>query len=260
MPDAALLRLQRYLYDTAFASYATVTIGPFTAFFHPENPLRFLNYAIPAIPKPAGAETTLPRVIDEFRRRDRLPRFEFIEGYAPDLAPELQRFGFLVEGRLHLMTAEPANLAARSAVPGLQVVRLTEESPGDLIAAYRSVGARGFGTGDESDPAPETIEGTRRSIARGMGALLATLDGQPAGVGSFTQPRDGLSEVAGIATLPEFRRRGIAGAVTAEALRMLFEEGVTLAMLTAADERAGRVYERVGFRPRTTMLHMAMPE
>ena len=63
-----------------------------------------------------------------------------------------------------------------------------------------------------------------------------------------------LAEVAGIATLEPFRRRGVASVLTSEAVRTAFVQGVAVALLTAADEHAGRVYERIGFRPYATLL------
>jgi predicted GNAT family acetyltransferase len=85
-------------------------------------------------------------------------------------------------------------------------------------------------------------------------AFLARLDGRPVGAGLYTTPFDGLTEVTGLATSKPFRRRGIATALTALAVQTAFEQGVEAVYLTAADERAGRVYERVGFRRFVTML------
>ena len=75
----------------------------------------------------------------------------------------------------------------------------------------------------------------------------------------FNPPRDGLAELVGIATLEPLRRRGVATAVTARLARVAFEQGVTAAFLTAADEGAGRVYERAGFRRVGTMLAYIEP-
>jgi ribosomal protein S18 acetylase RimI-like enzyme len=65
---------------------------------------------------------------------------------------------------------------------------------------------------------------------------------------------DGLAEVAGIATLEPFRRRGVASVLTSEAVHTAFLQGVEVALLTAADEHAGHLYERIGFRPYATLL------
>ena len=70
----------------------------------------------------------------------------------------------------------------------------------------------------------------------------------------YTAPFDGLAEVLGLATLEPFRRRGIATALTATAVQSALEQGVEVVCLTAADERAERVYARVGFARFATML------
>ena len=65
----------------------------------------------------------------------------------------------------------------------------------------------------------------------------------------FLDPQDGLTELVGICTLESHRRRGLAGALTHAALRAAFARGVSVAFLSAADARAGRVYEAAGFTP-----------
>jgi predicted GNAT family acetyltransferase len=66
-------------------------------------------------------------------------------------------------------------------------------------------------------------------------------------VGSY-QPVGETAEVLGVATLPEARRRGLAGAVTALLARHALERGVRNLLLSAQDDDVARVYERVGFR------------
>ncbi|MCB9134961.1 MAG: hypothetical protein H6636_06020 [Anaerolineales bacterium] len=58
---------------------------------------------------------------------------------------------------------------------------------------------------------------------------------------------DGIAEIAGGATLFAFRRCGIGAAITGHAVQVALGQGVAVAFLTAMDERAGRVYMRVGF-------------
>jgi predicted GNAT family acetyltransferase len=91
-------------------------------------------------------------------------------------------------------------------------------------------------------------------LRRGGLAFLARLDGKPAGVASCTPPLDGLTELTGIATLPPFRGIGIAAAITAAAAQAAFACGVEAAFLTAGDDRAGRVYQKVGFLPHAMAL------
>jgi predicted GNAT family acetyltransferase len=104
------------------------------------------------------------------------------------------------------------------------------------------------------DETRATQPDTGKQIERQRWTLLRRIAGQPVSAAAFTAPIDGLIELVGIATLPDFRRRGIATALTDYALRVAFASGVELACLSAADANAGRVYERVGFRSLATML------
>jgi ribosomal protein S18 acetylase RimI-like enzyme len=54
--------------------------------------------------------------------------------------------------------------------------------------------------------------------------------------------------LSGIGVLAPFRRRGIAGALTTFASAWLFGAGATLLHLDPHDDRAARVYQRLGFR------------
>ena len=82
----------------------------------------------------------------------------------------------------------------------------------------------------------------------GLQTFAAQLEGQIVGGGSLTQSYDGLSELAGVGTLEALRGRGVAAAVCAKAVETAFAQGIDLVFLTAGDERAGRVYARVGFQ------------
>ena len=57
-----------------------------------------------------------------------------------------------------------------------------------------------------------------------------------------------VAEIAGVATLPVARRRGLGAAVTAALARELRAAGTDLIFLSAGSEEIARVYLRVGFR------------
>ena len=57
-----------------------------------------------------------------------------------------------------------------------------------------------------------------------------------------------VAEIAGVATLPVARRRGLGAAVTAAMARSLRAAGTDLVFLSAGSEEIARVYLRVGFR------------
>ena len=61
----------------------------------------------------------------------------------------------------------------------------------------------------------------------------------------------------GISTLPQYRRQGFAAYLTAAMAQSAFAHGATLVFLCAVSEEAGRVYQRVGFRPCGSLVEYA---
>jgi GNAT superfamily N-acetyltransferase len=249
---APLGRLQAYLRKSAQRQYESVTLLPFTLFFHPTDALTFFNYAIPDEPPSDDLAAPLAALRSEFAARGRCARFEFVEEYAPRLAPALRAAGFAEEARQALMVCTAATYSPAPDVPGLTLTELTGASTPDEVQTFLTCQRRGFDPHDAGPPEGD-VEHFLRTVGAGR-AFVAWLDGQPVGAGVYTAPFDGVTEVAGLATLEPFRRRGIATALTALAVRRALEQGVEVACLTAADDRAGRVYERVGFARCATML------
>lgn len=76
--------------------------------------------------------------------------------------------------------------------------------------------------------------------------MLATLNEQPAGALAF-QVRDGVAGVFHVATLPQWRRRGVAYAMVGQSLRMARDLGANVAALTSS-AMAIPLYRSLGFR------------
>ncbi len=249
---APIARLQAYLRYSAQRQYESIPVPPFTLFFHPSDVLTYFNYAIPDGPSFEDLAAPLAALRREFDARGRLPRFEFVEEYVPQLAPALRSAGFVEEARQALMVCTAETYLPAPDVPGLTISELTGASTPDEVQTFLTCQRRGFDLHDAGPPEGD-VEHFLGTIGAGR-AFVAWLGEQPVGAGVYTAPFDGVTEVAGLATLEPFRRRGIATALTALAVRRALEQGVEIACLTAADERAGRVYERVGFVRHATML------
>src|SRR5689334_265062 len=99
----AIERLQSYLRESARQRYESVTVPPFTLFFHPVSDLIHWNYAIPDQSAGGDLDTSLAAMRAKFAARQRLPRVEFIEEFAPHLATVLRASGFMEELRIPLM-------------------------------------------------------------------------------------------------------------------------------------------------------------
>lgn len=246
--------LQGYLRKAAAQTHDVAAVPPFVLFFNPNDALRFYNYGVPTEPVGDISPETVMALRAEFARRERLLRFEFIEQYAPDLGAALAAAGLVEEGRNPLMVCTPESFRPAADIPGLEIRQLTPESPRSDLAAFISVQGRSFGEEERVDPTGAQVEDLRRRSGQGSCYFLGLLDGQPVATGAYTAPLDGFTELVGIATLAEYRRRGIASALTAAMTQDAFRAGVRVAFLGAADERAGRVYEQVGFQPYATAL------
>jgi len=250
-------RLQAYLRHIAHRQYDTVSVPPFTLFFHPTDTLVYFNYAIPDEPTPSAPGNDLRQPLSTLRAtfaaRGRQPRFEFIQEFAPNLAPVLRAAGFAEQARQQLMICTPGTYCTVPAIAGLTITPLTGNSPLADAQDFLTTQRQGFDPADPTVATEQQAEQWLRELQTNT-PLLARLDGRPVGAGMFTQPFDTITEIVGIATLRPFRRRGVGTAITARAVQVAFIQGATIACLTAADERAGRLYQRVGFLPYATML------
>ena len=244
----AIERIQAQLRYSAHQNYEAVALPPFTLFFNPDDASPYANYAIPDAPVGGDLRKPLTALRTTFAARQRRPRFEFIDVYAPDLPAALAAHGFLAEPPTYLMVCTPTTFRPAPEVPGLTVARLAEDAPVPELQEVLSALSQAFGT---SPPAyvSEAEAVQHRQRYAGLQTFAARLDGRIVAAGSLTQPDGGLTELAGVGTLAGYRGRGVAAAVCAQAVATAFAQGLEAVFLTAGDARAGRVYARVGFQP-----------
>lgn len=259
-------RLETYMRRAAMLGREVVETPPFVCLFNPRDALRFFNYAKPLAPvcaerfcaEPFGAE---PAALSEplaalraaFRARARMPRFEFIEEYAPGLGPALTAAGFSLEARYPLLVCTPDALRPGPPIPGLTITVLAPGSPAEELLACLTVQQQSFRELFGDPPTLADVDDLRQNLTE-EGAFLARMDGIPVGAMMHTTPLDGLAELTGGTTLEAYRRRGIGAAMVVAAAAATFERGVEIAFLTAADEHASRVFQRTGFTWYATAL------
>ncbi len=218
-------------------------VGPFVALFHPSDPAPWFNYAMPIAPLDdvdgtLAALAELQTVFDQQRRR---LRFEWTQVLWPTLPGLLQQIGLLPESVSPQMICTPASWRPFAA-PGVGVRLL---APADRLSDYKILTNLGFGRIAEASP--DEVAELRHALATGWLYGLAELDGRWAGVGGF-KALDGLTEIVGVATHPQLRRRGVAATLTSFLAAQHFAQAGTLAFLFAADTRAQAAYAKVGFR------------
>jgi ribosomal protein S18 acetylase RimI-like enzyme len=259
-----LAQLQDYLRQLARERHDVVPCPPLcTAFFHISDSDTESNYAIPD--PPAGASPTsndlqisLRFLQAECTGRNRSPRLQFIEDLYIDLPPLLRSTGWVEQERSPLMIWSSSGTRPTPPVPGLSIATLSADSTIEEIREGLDTNAAGFDLSIQ----PASVEEAdvfRQGLIRSC-AFTAHLGLQPVGAGMFTTiSEEGVTELVGITTLAPFRRRGIAASLTAHMTAAALAHGAKIVFLTAANEQAGRVYARVGFRFEATKV-IYMPE
>lgn len=221
-----------------------------------------------ARPRPGATEAATLAEVTAVRERQRelgLPEaFEWVHEHQPSLLAVARSAGLTVlEAPLMLLEAE--RLPDPGTLSDVPMRVLDPDDPGFAadIALRRAVAAVGFAHGGTArgdagpaerdaalarldvdaldEEAARVADGRRVSVLAGTPADGALASGMAMRVGD-------VAEIAGVATLPSARRRGLGAAVTATLARELRAAGTDLIFLSAGSEDIARVYLRVGFR------------
>lgn len=254
LSTADLAALQQYLRRTAAHQRKVVMCGPFRLHVDTVSPSPVLNYAIPedgASPSP-GDVTALLRA---FRALELTPALEYLPALSPEAEAPLVAAGLGIHARIPVMTLPSTALVDIPPPAGVGIVTADARTLDATLARIFTVQVAAFG--DLMPRAVERgeIERMRRTASEGAVAFAYT-GGEIIAGGVALAVRDGFSELAGIGVDAEHRGRGVAGALTAVLARAAVAQGARTAFLTPADEAAGRVYTRAGFRVVGEMLHL----
>ena len=181
----------------------------------------------------------------------------------PGLLPALSRRGYVVGEQTHMLV-RPAtlDLGPEQYLDGSSILMIAEDDASGHALLAKTV-LRGFF--EKPGEPPEGLEGVMGAMlaAPGSSGWLARWDGQPAG-GAVLVTHQGVSLLAGDATLPGFRGRGIQATLIRARIAHAVKIGIDLvAACTAPGSISQRNYERQGFRvvyARTLMIRGASPD
>ncbi len=210
----------------------------------------------------AVSEQELDRLDDFFSSRGSGGSIEVSSLADPGLLPALSRRGYVVGEQTHMLV-RPANLDLGPAqdLNGKSIARIAEDDDAGHALLAETV-LRGFFEGP-GEP-PEGLDEVMGSMmaAPGSSGWMARWNGEPAG-GAVLVTHQGVSLLAGDATLPSFRGRGIQSALIRARIAHAGKIGGDLvAACTAPGSISQRNYERQGFRivyARTLMVREASP-
>jgi GNAT superfamily N-acetyltransferase len=224
-----------------------IVASPFTGLLKEGAP-GYFSYAVAE--KPGQAVRDLGNSLDVLRTAfDPIElRFELIDEVCPGAVDALLAAGLTATGRYPLLTLETENLVIPD-TPSEVTVNVAR-SKEDAIDSQR-VASAAFDSAMDEDPVPP-------GDPRDGGSVIARVDGKAVATAFWTSVADGVSEIAGVATSPEYRNRGLGALVTAEAVRAAVQlAGVSLTWLTPGHDGADRIYRRVGFAPTANAVHLS---
>jgi ribosomal protein S18 acetylase RimI-like enzyme len=256
--DELLAAIEAY-YDAVPRTVTRVEdIGPFTLFVNTKTETGWRYYARPSLGATSFSAEDVRRVLDRQRCLGVPEAFEWVDDTSPGLRAAAEAAGLHV--RDHPLLALDLAARARAPVPpGTFLHCVTHEDDLSLVGAVAIVafGAPGAEIGEAGHQAlfeaaagrtPDLVAFERERLRAGRTIMFAAYaDGCPVAVGMH-QPVGLVSEVVGVGTLPAYRRRGLACAITDLLVEDALSRGVTTVFLSADDDAVARVYERVGFR------------
>ena len=200
-------------------------------------PVPLFNPAFPRGRGP-GPEAIVEEVIEHYTALGMPCVLVFRDEVVPGLAEACARRGMVEHWRQPLMVLDPIPDTAPDLPAGLQIVPLT----GENLKTYVRVVANGFGM---PVTMAETIFGPWLTEFDGFTGLLGLLDDVPVAT-SAVYLAEGLAGVYNVATLAEYRGRGIGAAITWAAAEAGRRAGYRVSILQAS--QAGEpVYRRMGY-------------
>lgn len=226
--------------------------GPLVGLLHDDD-LWFLSTVVAAEPGTPFDPEEVPWAIETIRTafaaEGRWVSAELIEEANPGLADALAANGMTIVSHPPLLVVEPADLVLPDFPEGVTAaVVSTPEEQAEVDAVAAAAYEMELG---ETTFQPDPVNGA---------SILIRADGVPVASAVWTAVADGVTEVAGVGTLPSHRRRGLGALATAYATQQSFEQGgATLAWLTPGDDGADRIYRRLGYAPKATAAHLGDP-
>lgn len=255
---SALHRIAECAVQAAGMGRSVTQVGPFRACIDPSTDLVFLNYIVPvwALGTPEETREQLERLREIFHQNGRRLRFEFVDGIWPGLLQALEQFGLELQFRVPLMACTPVTFRPVHA-PGVEVKPVSAEDT-EAHRLFHIIQRRAFDA--EGEAPPEELAQIRHQIQHGFWqCVIACLNGHPAGVGTLV-PFEMVAELAGVGTLPDARRRGVAATLSSFLVQSHFDSGGDLVWLTAMTDAARAAYRTIGFADAGLQWNYMEPE
>jgi len=201
---------------------------------------RRANSVLPIGPPPPPHDEAIEKVIQFYKERNLIPRFQMTETSKPvELDRDLSERGFSVGLQVEMHTAAITHLVQKE--PLIDVLISNDISDGWMSVYNESSGY------DEASM--ETRKGLMKRTPLQKAFALARIDRELAGVG-FGVVEDKWLGLFNIAVHPEMRGRGVALAVNTALAKWAHQRGARSAYLQVESENipALKLYTKLGFQ------------
>jgi ribosomal protein S18 acetylase RimI-like enzyme len=197
-------------------------------------------------------DAELDEVERAFADRDTPVQFEVSTLADPAVVDRLTRRGYVLVGFENVLGLRLDRDRRAQVADGVEI---HDVGPADFDT-WSSVVVDGFATPDTQGVAShedfprEIIERVQRDLSAtpGFAASLARIGGTPAG-GASLRCSEGVAQLCGAATLPEFRRRGVQASLLATRLASAAAAGRDLAVVTTGPgSKSQQNVQRLGFQ------------
>lgn len=246
-------RIQAYLhYDYEDQMGEVVDATVFHVYFNCAEAKSDSSLAVPC-QRSIVKENDLLEMEDAFWQRRQSPRIQFLDGYNPVLAALLGQNGYELVQEEMVLVCTPNSIRPAPEMPGLTTLVLSDDSSlDDVKEGLQQTSQLGF------DPFATRMLDTnaemfRKTLVTGQ-AFVLRLNKKPIAAGMFKEIHNGLTQVAGLTTLEDYRRQGFAAYLTGYMTKYAFSRQVDTVFLTTAVDGTENVYRRVGFKPCATLL------
>lgn len=244
-------RIQAYLRHQ-YEDQEVVSAPPFKIYFGTNEAKSEFNLAVPTA-RTVENDDVLLRVEDAFWQRELPPRIQFLDAYNPALTTLLGQNGYALIREDMVLACTPDTIRPAPEMPGLATLVLSGDSSlDDVKEGLQETSQLGF------DPFATRMLDTdaemfRKTLVTGQ-AFVLRLNKKPVSAGMFLEIYDGLTQVAGLTTLEDYRRQGFAAYLSGYMTKYAFSRHVDTVFLITAADGTENVYRRVGFKPYSTLL------